>query len=231
MSRTGQKMRIVHYRAKGGDLAKDHEQLRHFFEDLHSQPRQIGRTKKTIRHALLDLIDEKQDYQSISVKEILNRANIGRSTFYSHYQNKDEILLEAKGMLETFLEKAGSPILSSGSKSSEKIIGFSLPWFEHIHQTKLWALYKVLLGPRDGRIGRKLTEESLKELISKRFKTEFKKYEKPRDIPSDLLVQYLSGAFLAVLSWWYGQKNPATPQQVNTYFRALVLPALKTQLG
>jgi len=54
--------------------------------------RRITNTKNKLHGALLDLTT-KQKYESISVKDITTKANVGRSTFYSHFEQKDELLL------------------------------------------------------------------------------------------------------------------------------------------
>jgi AcrR family transcriptional regulator len=56
------------------------------------EDRRIERTKLTLAEALRQLIVEK-GYENISVQEIIDKANIGRSTFYTHYENKEQLLL------------------------------------------------------------------------------------------------------------------------------------------
>ena len=56
--------------------------------------RRIQRTQGLLHEALGSLIHEKS-YDAISVKEILDRANVGRSTFYMHFGDKDELLLSS----------------------------------------------------------------------------------------------------------------------------------------
>src|SRR5947207_8618855 len=56
------------------------------------EDRRIQKTVKLLREALVSLISEKP-YDSIVIKEILDRANVGRSTFYMHFRDKDELLL------------------------------------------------------------------------------------------------------------------------------------------
>ena len=53
------------------------------------QDRRTLRTQEMLIHALLDLI-EKKHYDQITVQDIVEQANVGRSTFYAHYQNKDD---------------------------------------------------------------------------------------------------------------------------------------------
>ncbi|MEM6707029.1 MAG: TetR/AcrR family transcriptional regulator, partial [Acidobacteriota bacterium] len=54
--------------------------------------RRVTRTKRLLRQALMELVREK-DYARITVQDILDRADVGRSTFYTHYRDKDDLLL------------------------------------------------------------------------------------------------------------------------------------------
>jgi AcrR family transcriptional regulator len=63
-------------------------------QDAKKADRRVARTQKLLRDALHSLIHER-DYDSIAVKEILDRANVGRSAFYMHFRDKDELLVSA----------------------------------------------------------------------------------------------------------------------------------------
>src|SRR5690349_21251623 len=85
--------------------------------------RRVQRTRRLLHEALLSLIHEKR-YEVITVQEILDRADIGRSTFYMHFKDKDELLfsgLENVNILVKSAQAATSP-----DSPSERIIGFSL---------------------------------------------------------------------------------------------------------
>ena len=59
-----------------------------FVQSVHmtTQDRRITKTRKAIYQAFLHLLNEK-DYDIITVQEIIDRADVGRSTFYSHYES------------------------------------------------------------------------------------------------------------------------------------------------
>jgi AcrR family transcriptional regulator len=56
------------------------------------EDRRVQRTRTMLFDALLDLIIEK-GYEAITVQDIIDRANVGRSTFYSHFSDKEQLLL------------------------------------------------------------------------------------------------------------------------------------------
>ncbi len=90
--------------------------------------RRVEKTHKALRDALDSLIREKS-YDSIAVKEILDRANVGRSTFYTHYRDKDELLVSG---IHRMLNPVRTKELSSTAGRRERILSFSLPIFEHL---------------------------------------------------------------------------------------------------
>src|SRR6266536_2554522 len=96
----------------------------------HVKDRRIQKTQALLREALVSLIHEKP-YDAIAVMEILERANVGRSTFYTHFKDKDELL--ASG-IHDMLQAIHSSELPASGKKHERIIRFSLPVFDHIHR-------------------------------------------------------------------------------------------------
>jgi len=161
------------------------------------QDRRVQKTHQVLRDALNSLIREKS-YHSIAVREILDRANVGRSTFYTHYRDKDELLLSG---IHRMLSAARTTELPSSSAPHDRILGFSLPIFEHLR--------KVLAG-----------------IIAEDVRRNLQSHQRPPGkIPPDFLVQYLASTFILVLNWWV-ESGRLPPDEVNDLFRALVLPAL-----
>ena len=70
-----------------------------------SADRRTQRTRKALQEALISLMFEKS-YDAILIQEILDRANIGRSTFYTHFRDKDELLVEGLQNLRSMLRDA-----------------------------------------------------------------------------------------------------------------------------
>ena len=51
--------------------------------------RRVQRTRELLQKALIALISERR-YDAITIQDIVDRANVGRTTFYLHYSSKDE---------------------------------------------------------------------------------------------------------------------------------------------
>jgi AcrR family transcriptional regulator len=56
--------------------------------------RRIGRTRRALKEALTALVLEK-GYDSLTVEELTQRADLSRTTFYLHYRDKEQLLLES----------------------------------------------------------------------------------------------------------------------------------------
>src|SRR5262245_40793581 len=67
--------------------------------------RRVRRTQKLLHGALISLVLEKK-YDSITIQEILDRADIGRSTFYAHFKGKGELLISGIQELRNTLDSA-----------------------------------------------------------------------------------------------------------------------------
>jgi AcrR family transcriptional regulator len=185
--------------------------------------RRIQKTRDLLHRALAALIREKP-YDSISVKEILGRADVGRSTFYTHFRDKDELLVSA---IHDLLRSAQSDNTPSPAKRSERMLGFSLPIFEHIDRHRRAG--DAGIGAKDrARLHdhlRQVLAESIAADVAKGLPGPGKAIAR---IPTRLLVEYLSSTFVLVLNWWVESRNPLPPSDVNDVFRALALPTLAT---
>lgn len=182
--------------------------------------RRIARTKRALLDALHSLISEK-DYDSIVVKEILDRADVGRSAFYTHFSDKDDLL--AQGIYDILGGITSRPSQAGASRNHDPL-WFSQPILEHIDRQRRKTMHK--LGPRGAAILHRRLNQILIKLIVAQLRTGPRKRPGRDEIPSDLLAQYLAGTFVLVLNWWIESKSQIAPQAVNDLFRSLVLPTL-----
>ena len=189
-----------------------------------SPDRRVQKTRKLLHDALISLLHEKS-YDEIVVKEILDRANVGRSTFYTHFRDKDDLLV---GGVRDILHSIQSAKLSSSGKGQDEMIWFSLPIFEHIEEHR--RAHKLQIGRRGRIVLHEHLQKVLVDLISRRMKTEPRNRTKATSqVPPDLLVQHVASTFILVLNWWVDQNSGLSPGQVDALYRALVGSALATR--
>jgi AcrR family transcriptional regulator len=195
-------------------------------QDQRPKDRRIQKTQRLLHEALGSLIREKP-YDEIVVKEILDRANVGRSTFYTHFKDKDELL--ASG-IQDLLRAVQSGELPASGKKHEHIIRFSLPVFDHIHR------HRQAGAPGMGARGRTIIHEHLQRVLAGLIADDVGDAIRGRrrtagQIPSELLVQYIASTFVLVLNWWVETDSKLSPTEVNVLFRGLTVPTLSTYLN
>ena len=191
-----------------------------------SEDRRMQKTRKALQEALISLMFEKS-YEAILIQEILDRANVGRSTFYTHFRDKNELLNEGLQGLQEFLRNMQRDTPDSSGKRYERVIGFSLAMFEHANDHK--KLYRSLVGGPGWIIVRQRIEEILVQLMKDEARALFKR-KASSEVPFELFIHFLGATFMSVLTWWFNFKRPLPPKEINTLFRELVIPTLAAHL-
>src|SRR6266700_3140427 len=109
-------------------------------------------------------------YESITVQEILDRADVGRSTFYMHFQDKNELLVSGFQHLQSFLKSAQAASAALPRKSYERVIGFSLAMFEHTFEYR--GVIRALLGSNAEAVVRRQIHSALVTVVCQEVKVE-----------------------------------------------------------
>ncbi len=190
--------------------------------------RRVRRTREALHKALMSLTLEK-NYDAITVQEVLDRADVGRSTFYTHFQDMDELLISGIHHLRVTLEAALEQQKKS-AKRHESVIAFSRAMFDHAFGYR--EIYFALLNTGAWPIVREELQAVLEGLIRRECKAEIAKLKAANsDVPIDLFIHYLTEAFFAVLIWWLDRRSRLAPAQIDDVFRSLVLPTVHAVLG
>ena len=191
--------------------------------------RRVQRTRRLLHSALMSLIVQKK-YELITVQEVLDRADVGRSTFYMHFRDKDDLLFSGFEYLQNLLDSTQAAHGTAPGKSYEKIIGFSSAMFEHAQEYR--RVNRALLGSSAEAVVRRRIHSVLAGFVSRELKSELEQ-RKGRRIPisPELLVHFLVSSYISVLMWWLNCKNQLSPAEVDSSYRQLVLPSLDAIFG
>ena len=171
---------------------------------LNNNDRRVKRTRSALCQALIKLSLEK-GYDHITVQDILDEANVGRSTFYSHYLNKDHLLLS--GMPEKITEYI--------QIEQDTLIPSVEGMFEHMKMA--YPFFKALIGTDGARVGLSRGREIIHERLLEHLETN----SKALSTPSAVTVQFLVGALTSLMSWWLDHHMPYTPKEMDTMFQEL----------
>lgn len=187
--------------------------------------RRIGKTRQLLREALIALILEK-GYEKITVQHILDKANVGRSTFYAHFQDKDDLLLRgvvelAYGEhLEEAIAKNIQALKTAGLTDTISMANF----FEHVSENSY--LHQIM---RKQRYENVVLERGL-QFLSANIQQQLEQFvvgDTPPAVPLPLLTAYLAGGLMALAEWWLAQGMPYSPEEIEQIFQKLALPGLK----
>ncbi|PWS33184.1 TetR/AcrR family transcriptional regulator [Pedobacter paludis] len=174
--------------------------------------RRIKKTKKSLTEALISLILE-QGYEKVTVQNIIDRANVGRSTFYIHYEGKEQLLLDGHNNLNV---KMFSDDFDDDQLNND--ISF-VNLFEHILENE--RLAKAMLGKQGGNMMTVFFRNSIALKIKKHFKFRFgsSKIEQK-------LLTYLSdatgAAIVSLLVSWLEDDMPFTANEMSIKCKMLV---------
>jgi AcrR family transcriptional regulator len=177
--------------------------------------RRTARTQKALNDALVALILRK-DYESITVQDIIDEANVGRSTFYMHFNGKEDLLRASFETLRKVLAGAAS---AKHNVFPDDGLPFSLAMFEHACEHK--RVYRALLGGRGGVVVSRQIRQVLADLVRRELAR-----APEHGIPTEIRVQFVVDTFLGVLSWSIGRKPGLPPRQMNAIFRRLAMHGL-----
>ena len=177
--------------------------------------RRVLRTREALRGALLELMVER-GWDEIDIQSLCERANIGRSTFYLHYPNKEELLKGSFGDLRFALHAQAQ---RSGACPPDQL-AFVGGLIEHVHEQQ--QVFRAMLGRRSGHFVQDRFRELLVELVSDERPTGAK-----RAWQSHAVAHYLAGALFQLLTWWLGASRPQRPQDIEALFHALSRPILQ----
>jgi AcrR family transcriptional regulator len=178
--------------------------------------RRAARTQKALHGALMSLILRK-GYEAITIQDIIDEADVGRSTFYAHYTGKEDLLRSGFQTLRAELAEAQRTTRAKTEGSPGEPLGFSLALFDHA--SGYTDVYRALVGGRGGVVAVNEIRRILSELVRK----ELPAAQDNGAVSRELVVQFVVGAFLAVLTWWLERRPRLAPSQVDAMFRSLVL--------
>lgn len=186
--------------------------------------RRVNRTRRLLREALTALILEK-GYDAVTIEDITRRADLGRTTFYLHYRDKEHLFLESIEQSADELARQISqiPLEMQFNQSNE---GTSLPValvFEHAAQNA--DLYRAMLRS-EGSIKATSRLRELAAHYALEFTQRWFEYRQPSlqpRIPLELMAQFFAASLLGMLIWWLEAGMPYSPQEMARYLRQLVL--------
>lgn len=191
-------------------------------DDTRARPdRRVNKTRRALKEALTDLILER-GYESVTVQDVIDRADVGRSTFYAHFIDKDDLLMAIFGDLEV----PGPD--TTHWKRDDPAFGWTLDLFRHFGTGK--RLFRAVTSSNSGALARRETRRWLEDLARAEL-NRLRIARKVDEMTLETVVSFLVGTFLGFMEWWMRPENEAlSAEQVDQAFRSLVLPGVSNVL-
>ena len=183
--------------------------------------RRINRTRATLFQALSALMLEKR-YDDITVQDIIDRANVGRSTFYAHFQDKEDLSMSN---LVNILDSLGGAMEPDNLNPHNFLPGREL--FEHIREH--YPVFKALTTGRGLELFFEKGQEYWSGRMAARLQAMLPAGQEPK-VPIPILAHYVSGTFVMLLKWWIDNKMPYSSDRMIEIVEQLVTPSVQAGL-
>ena len=180
----------------------------------------VRRTRDALGDALIELMQEKP-FDTITVQDVLDRAHVSRSTFYTHYSDKDDLLMSDA---EEFFE-ALSMALSARGDQSDRVFPVK-EFFEHLSDVQ--PFYKALVKSGKFQENMELARGHFARGIERRLS----ELPRARSIPAHELPVIAfthAGALLSLLTWWLDRGMREPPAQMDELFHRMVWNGVSSQ--
>ncbi|MBB4934772.1 AcrR family transcriptional regulator [Lipingzhangella halophila] len=173
--------------------------------------RRVRRTRRAIREALVELCAE-QRFGSLTVEDILRRADVARATFYAHYRTKEDVLVD---IVHSLTEDRAAWMAGYEAQHPDGFTGHPLrSIFAHAENNA--AVYRVILqGAGDGRPLREFYERTSEEAEAL-FRARAQQSGHTPRIPVELVARAWAGELIGTLVWWLQGTTGYTADQVAT---------------
>ena len=185
--------------------------------------RRQRKCRQAIFNAFRELLAQK-DYSKITVQDIIDKADVGRTTFYAHFETKDALLQalceELFGHILQVPEDC--PHTEGKDPSGEIIHSVFLHLLRHIQENDDGIA--TLLACENNEHFLRCFKEGLNEFIRQQYGDSLKKFD---DIPQDFLINHISGSFVEMVLRWLKNNKKYTTAELDYYFRTAVGPLLK----
>ncbi|MDO5712901.1 MAG: TetR/AcrR family transcriptional regulator [Tissierellia bacterium] len=180
--------------------------------------RRVEKTRVAIFNAFQNLL-MKKSYPKITVQDIIDDANIGRSTFYAHFETKDALLYAL--CTDMFQHIFSRDLEEEETHDFSLLEGEPIPMMTHI----LYHLKdnkKLLPGILKGE-GANLFwdyfsiyfQEFIQDYLLTNLSSEIK------DLPLDFIQQQITGSFIELIKWWLQREMNDSPEKIILYYQKI----------
>jgi AcrR family transcriptional regulator len=171
-----------------------------------NEDRRVRRTRRSLQEALLALITER-GYEKVTVQDVLDRADVGRSTFYAHYRDKDALFVSCFDDLRADLEHELAAMSGAAPADPAAPVGVI---FEHVYRNQ--RVYQAV----GARHLHGLIYDALRDHLA----------EVSTQMPVEIIAEYHASALVGLLGWWVRAGFPHGPAEMARMCREMTQPSV-----
>jgi AcrR family transcriptional regulator len=188
--------------------------------------RRVERTRDLLQKSLIDLIAER-GYDAITIQDIVDRADVGRTTFYLHYNSKDDLFMSCHEAIVSQFHIGLHHPLTQAELLSPQIPVDLLSAYQHLEQGRT-LLYPIFQGKDSQLILRQIRERTARE-VEANLRAVFN--ESDSQIPLEMLANYIVGAQIALMQWWLEKRRSYPAENLVRAFHRLQRAAIRDAFG
>lgn len=178
--------------------------------------RRQKKTREAIFRAFTALLSKK-NYHQITVQDILDEADVGRTTFYTHFETKEYLLRDlCAELFGHIIDTALGQVHCACGDAEDSVF---LHLLRHLRQNDRGVM-DLLSSENDG-----LFLDCFRSEVSRLVTTVYGR-RLAVDLPRDYLVQHIAAAFVQTVRWWLAGECTRTPEEVTACFLAVTEPLL-----
>jgi AcrR family transcriptional regulator len=174
--------------------------------------RRVQRTRRALRLAFVSLLAER-GWDWVTVQAVCERADVGRSTFYMHFQGKEDLLEGGLDDLRHELRRQAT----DERESEATLLPFARGLIEHVREQR--RLFRAIVGRRSGHVVQMRFRAMVRELVAE----DLARHAAP-SWHRDAAAHYVAGALVELLAWWMEGRRAATADEIEHLMRGLARP-------
>lgn len=186
--------------------------------------RRVERTRALIRAALRSLLDEKR-YESLTVQQIIDRANVGRATFYAHFESKDDLFVSGFDELRCALRARQREAAAREADADDTLFAFGSDLFAHAGEYR--DVFQRMAGTPTGATVERVLRKLLLDLVRADVTVALRRTNTPRAAAVEPVARFLAGGMYALLIWWLTDRPQLSATDMTALFRRMAIPALQ----
>ena len=190
--------------------------------------RRQRKSREAIFKAFNNLLARK-NYHKITVQDIIDEADIGRTTFYSHFETKDELLKETcKTLFDHVFSGASNATCNHKFKIENNNVSTIITHMLYHLRDNQKNIIEILTCDNNHCVYQ--NNEMFLKFFQHNIDDFFRQYMtiKPQqNIPEEFLINHISGSFVNMVKWWLKGGLKETPEELTNYFEAVIYPILQ----